>query len=122
YARRDPNVFVGGHVPAVGLYGYPAPRVVVERDYVVNRRPLWGASLGIGVPFFGFAFGSPPPPPPPVYIAPPPPPVVVYNPPQRYLPTPPPSTVVADPVANAMGRLSSSHDNSRRDGALTLGR
>ena len=36
--------------------------------------------------------------------------------------SPAPATVVVDPVANAIGRLQSNHDNSRIEGAYTLGR
>ena len=117
-----------GRPPQMGRGGGP-PRVIereyVERDVVIER-PSRG-------PSFGFFLGGPvlptPPPPPPIYIGPPPiyvappPPVVVYQPPTRYAPAPPPAPrVVFDPVADAMGRLRSSHDNSRRDGALSLGR
>jgi hypothetical protein len=111
------NVYVGG------------PPRVIERNVVVGRRPVVGTSLGISAPFFGLFLGPgspPPPPPPPVVVVPEPvyvqPAPVVVSPPQRYVPAPPPQPVVVDPVADALGRLRSSHDNSRRDGALTLGR
>ena len=46
------------------------------------------------------------------------PPGVVYQPGQ----VPAQAQVAPDPVAMAVSRLSSHHDNSRRDGAITLGR
>ena len=114
----------GGFVRGPG----PVPRggVFVERDYIVGPPPprfVFG-----GGPSFGLFLGGPilPPPPPPVFIAPAPvvvpPPTVVVQPPVRYAAPSQPNTVVADPVAAAMERLNSSHDHSRRDGALTLGR
>ena len=111
----------GGFVRGPG----PGGNVYVERDYIVGPPPprvVFG-----GGPSFGFFLGGPvfPPPPPPIFFAPAPvfvpPPVVVVQPPVRYAPAQP-QTIVADPVAAAMERLQSSHDHSRRDGALTLGR
>ncbi|MFO0953116.1 MAG: HEAT repeat domain-containing protein [Isosphaeraceae bacterium] len=80
------------------------------------------------------AISSPPPPQPvyvapapvvvgpaPVVVAPAPPPAVVVNPPVRYIQAPQ-QTIVVDPVAQAIGRLSSNHDNSRKEGAVVLGR
>jgi HEAT repeat protein len=49
-----------------------------------------------------------------------PPAEVVVQQPERYRAEP--ETIVFDPVADALKRLQSNHDNSRRDGALTLGR
>jgi hypothetical protein len=123
----------GGFVPP-GHWGGgwgPRGRVIVERPVIVGRGGggggwLPGMAVGGGLFGLGMLAGSAlasPPPPPPVYVAPAPPPTVVYNPPQPYSPAPPPpATVVVDPVASAIGRLSSHHDNSRRDGAITLGR
>ncbi len=127
------------HLRSMGGFAprhHASPRVI-ERDFYVRRPPVVvernvyvgrGPALGIA-PIFSFMFGSPPPPPPPVvvvpepvYVEPAPPPVVVYQPPQRYVPAPPQQTVVVDPVASAAERLQSHHDNSRRDGAITLGR
>lgn len=103
--------------------------VVIERDVYVGRR---GGGFGPGfvaAPFVNLWFGAPPPPPvvvypEPVIVAPPPPPVVTYIPPQRYQPPAPsaPAEVVIDPVAEAIARLSSRHDNSRAEGARVLGR
>ena len=109
-----------GHVPGPG----PGGNVYIERDYFIEPPPrvVYG-----GGPSFGLFLGGPvlPPPPPPIFFAPAPifvpPPVVVVQPPVRYAPVQP-QTIVADPVAAAMERLQSSHDHSRRDGALTLGR
>jgi hypothetical protein len=92
--------------------GYAGRPVVVER----------GAAFGFAAPFFSFGFGSPVPPPPPPIVAVPgpvfvgPPPVVVAQP---VAPAPPPRPY--DAFTDAMGRLRSRHDNSRRDGARTLG-
>ena len=96
------------------FYGRP----IVEEVFV--PRPPVVAGF-IGLPALSFFFGgNPPPPPPPVVVVPepvyggyPPPPPVVVSPP----PPPPP-----EPLADALGRLKSFHGNSRRDGALTLGR
>jgi HEAT repeats len=129
--RRRPGPAVAGRPTVVHRDVYvPRPRTIIERNVVVERRPSFGGALAIAAPAFGLFVGSPPPPPPPpvvvvpepVYVEPAPPPVVVYHPPRRYAPAPPPETVVVDPVADALGRLRSDHDNSRRDGALTLGR
>jgi hypothetical protein len=125
-----------GFVPTGHRGGYgPRGPVFVERNVFVNNRgPGWGPALAIGGGLFGLglfagsALASPPPPPvyvapAPVYVTPAQPPVVVYNPPQPYTVTPtPPPTVVVDPVRDAVGRLSSNHGNSRREGAYTLGR
>lgn len=114
----------------------PRGPVFVERNVYVNnnRGPGWGPALAVGGGLFGLgmfagsALASPPPPvfvaqPAPVYVAPAPPPTVIYNAPQPYTPVAQaPATVVVDPVANAIGRLQSSHDNSRIEGAYTLGR
>jgi hypothetical protein len=125
-----------GFVPTGHRGGYgPRGPVFVERNVVVNRGPGWGPALAIGGGLFGLgmfagsALASPPPPPvyvaqpAPVYVAPAPPPTVIYNAPQPYAPAAQaPATVVVDPVANAIGRLQSNHDNSRIEGAYTLGR
>lgn len=109
--------FVGG-----GFGG--APGGFVERDVIIDRRPVWGGtSFGFGLPALGFFFGAPAPPPvvlapAPLYVAPPP--AVVAAPPPGAVAAPP--TVVADPGADAIHRLGSLHSHSRRDGALTLGR
>jgi hypothetical protein len=103
--------YAGRYASARG--GYVGREVVVER----------GASFGFGAPFLSFFFGSPPPlpvmvVPEPVYVGPPP--VIVA-------PVAPPPIAVApeprpfDAFSDAMGRLRSRHDNSRRDGARTLG-
>ncbi|HEX8203388.1 MAG TPA: HEAT repeat domain-containing protein [Isosphaeraceae bacterium] len=144
--QRQPGTVVRSRSAVVGRESYvpgpsrtfverdvyvPGPtRTIVERDVVIERGPRFGPVVGVAAPFFGLSIGAPPPPPPPpvvvvpepVYVEPAPPPVVVYNPPRRYQPAPPPEAVVVDPVADALGRLRSGHDNSRRDGALTLGR
>ncbi len=117
---------VGGGAGFVGGGFVGGPRVI-ERDVIIERPAPAAAFLGIGGPSFGLFLGSPPPPPiyygpPPVVFAPAPPPVVVYNPPVRYAPPPPPATVVVDPVEDAAGRLRSLHSNSRREGAITLGK
>jgi hypothetical protein len=121
-----------GHGPGPGFGG--PPRVierdfVVERDVVVQRPPLF--STFVGVPFFNLFLGNaspPPPPPPPVLyypepvFAPPPPPMVVYPQPQPPVVVEAPPPTPADPLSDALGRLKSYHNHSRRDGALTLGR
>lgn len=116
-----------GGVPAsFGAIGGPRPNVYIERNVFVEPPvPRFGVS-----PFFSFFFGAPPLPiPPPVVFmpAPPPPPVVVVERQPYAVPVPaataPPAQVPAfDPYSDALGRLNSRHDNSRRDGALTLGR
>jgi HEAT repeats len=119
----------GGFFPRPS-WGRGGPRGIVERDVIINRGPGWGPALAIGGGLFGLGLfaGSALAPRPPVVLAPtpvyvsPPPPVVVYNPPRPFSTAPPQGTVIVDPVADAMGRLRSTHDNSRRDGALTLGR
>lgn len=140
---RGPAVNPGrGYVPTghrgggPGGYGPRGP-VFVERNVFVNnnRGPGWGPALAVGGGLFGLGMvagsalaSSPPPPvyvaqPAPVYVAPAPPPTVIYNAPQPYTPVAQaPATVVVDPVANAIGRLQSNHDNSRIEGAYTLGR
>jgi len=138
FAQRVPRGPVPTGHRGGGFYGHrPGPRgpVFIERNVVIDRGPGWGPALAVGGGLFGLgmvagsALASPPPPPvyvaqpAPVYVAPAPPPTVIYNPPQPYAVAPqPPATVVVDPVANAIGRLSSSHDNSRIEGAYTLGR
>ncbi|WP_406697140.1 HEAT repeat domain-containing protein [Singulisphaera sp. Ch08] len=119
-----------------GGYGPRGP-VFVERNVYVNnnRGPGWGPALAVGGGLFGLGMfagsalaSAPPAPvfvaqPAPIYMAPAPPPTVIYNAPQPYTPVAQaPATVVVDPVANAIGRLQSSHDNSRIEGAYTLGR
>lgn len=91
----------------------------IIEEVIVQRPPVF--STFVGVPFFNLFVGSAPPPPVVVYPEPVfvPPPVVVYPPPQ---PVAPPPQVAVDPLADALGRLKSHHGNSRRDGALTLGR
>lgn len=125
---RDTRVMTGpggrpwGPPPGPRFHGGPT---IVE-NVIVERPPLFGGF--IGAPFFNLFVGSPPPPPPvliypePIYAPPPlvayPQPVVVA-PPLQIQPAPRP---VFDPFADAYGRLKSHHGNSRRDGALTLGR
>jgi HEAT repeats len=140
---RSAPVFPTGGFGRPGYHGGYGGRPIIERDVIINNgggfggfggsswlAPLavGGGLLGLGM-FAGSALASRPPPPPPVYavpapvyVAPAPPPTVVYNPPQPYVAPPQPQTVVIDPVANALARLQSDHDNSRRDGAYTLGR
>lgn len=127
----------GGHGPH-GYRGFGPG--IIQRDVIIRDRggPGWGTVAGVGGGLFGLGMlagnllASPAPPPPVVYAAPPvvyaqpptvvveQPPTVVYKPPVRYAPQPS-RTVVVDPVANALARLRSNHDNSRRDGAKTLG-
>lgn len=102
--RRDVQVQRGGWGP--GAHGPWGGGVVVEH----------GFGFGLAAPVFGFAFG--PPPPPPVFLVPPPPVVVAPGPPV-FVEAPPAKPF--DPFADAMGRLRSRHDNSRRDGARSLG-
>ena len=119
---RPPGV--GGGDGGGWGYGGPAVRnnVFIERDVIVPPPRPFLPGLSVG-PSFNLSLGLPVAPPPPVYYAPAPvflpSPTVVYTPPVRYLPGQP---VVVDPVADAIGRLSSLHSNSRRDGAYTLGR
>ena len=126
-----PPAHVGGGVRG---FGYPPVRdhVFIERDVIVPPPRPFVPGFSVG-PSFNLSLGLPlmPPPPPPVYFQPAPvyvpSPTVVYTPPVRYLPgqplmMAPPATVVVDPVADAIGRLSSFHANSRRDGAYILGR
>ena len=141
---------VGG--PAFGARGFmpgpPPGRTVIERDVFINNGGYRGGggltrgeSFGIGAAvgtgaglLLGKVLSGPAAPPPPAYyvpqpvvVGPPPlylapavvPPPVVYQPPVRYQP---PGPVVVDPVGQAIGRLASSHDNSRIEGALVLGR
>jgi hypothetical protein len=109
-------------------WGWGRPPVIVENFGGGGGLPV-AEALAIGGGMFGLgmlansALNSPPPPPPgyPVATVPP---NVVYNQPQPYTPGAQPQpqpTVVVDPVAEALGRLQSSHDHSRRDGCLTLG-
>lgn len=93
----------------------PGP-VVIERQVIVPRPgPFIGSPFGprrvfvarpavITAPTTIIA-------PPPVVVVEPPPPVIISRP-----------AVVIDPYQNAIGRLRSKHNNSRRDGAITLGR
>ncbi len=129
--QRGPANFGRGFVPGRGGFvsgGWDDRPVFVNREVVVPNEgvPLLPA-LAVGGGLFGLgmltgsALSSAPPPPPAYIMAPAPPPVVYYNAPQPYSPAPP-ATVVVDPVANAMGRLKSHHDHSRRDGAAVLGR
>lgn len=135
HAGPGPLIRGGGYAPAGRYGGYgPRPHVTINNraggSSWLAPLAVGGGLLGLGV-FAGSAMASRPPPPPPVYavpapvyVTPVPPPTVIYNPPQPYIaPQPPqPPTVVIDPVADAMARLQSHHDNSRRDGAYTLGR
>ena len=145
-AVRGEAIPPGGRIGAPRGYGYGFEPGFRPRPV----GPRWGVGFGpaisLAAPAFYFSFNSPPPPPPvfveervivepfPVVIPPPvvveeeyiefepepppPPPTVVVREPRRYRP----ETIVVDPVANALDRLGSDHDNSRRDGALTLGR
>ncbi len=123
YGGRPP------HAEPVRVAGGPLHGPIVRERVVVERRPA--TAVSVGVPFFSLFVGSPPPPPPPpVFFAPapvfveplPPPPVVVYQPPIHYGAPPVREKVVVDPFQDALGRLRSRHDNSRRDGCRTLGR
>ena len=134
----------GGHAPPPGP-GFrpgsgpprgPGFRPVVERDVIIERGPVLAPFVA---PFLSFSFGSPPPPPPPpvVYVPEPvyvpaepvyvPAPYVAAVPPVVVAPAPAPEPVpvvgppIAPQVADAIGRLSSFHHQSRRDGCLTLG-
>jgi hypothetical protein len=130
---RGPLAGGGGRVVSGGFGG---PRII-ENNYFVRGGggPGWGTALGIGGGLFGLgllagnAMSAPPPPPaviyapgPPVYVVPGP---GVPPPPPGYAPpvaNPPIQQVVSDPTAEAIARLSSHHDNSRREGCYTLGR
>ncbi len=132
---QAPHARAGGGRPVV-----INRHVDVERNVYVGGGGGWGHGPAFapgGFSSFNLFFGPPPPPPmilpAPVVVAPPPvlvmpsqpvvevPPAnVVVQEPERYRTEP--ETIVVDPVANAMKRLYSHHDNSRRDGALTLGR
>jgi hypothetical protein len=116
-----------------GFAAPPPQRMFVERDVIINRRPIWGPTVaigtpfafGLGLPFFNFNFGAPAPP--PVYVAPPPvivaqPPVVAGAPAASPVVYPPQQVAVPDGFTDAIGRLHSMHEHSRRDGVLTLGR
>jgi len=137
---------MGGFVPPP-----PGGRnVFIERNVFVNggggrgglsRAESFGLGAGIGAAvgagaglLTGALLSRPPAPPPPVVVEQPvvvaapqpvvvasPPPVVVASPPPVVVASPP-ATVLPQPVALAMQRLQSHHDNSRRDGCLTLGR
>lgn len=137
--ERDVRVARYGAGPAVGA----APRVI-ERNLTINRfGPMYPPPpRGGGFSNFSFFFGAPvlapppvivapiavaPPPvllvepaPPPVLVEAAPPPVVEVVPPQRYRSEP--EAIRVDPVVEGLKRLQSGHDNSRRDGAVTLGR
>jgi hypothetical protein len=120
-----------GREARIGYEPIPHGAVHVERNVVIQRpdvivapagAPGRTTSIGIHAPFFHFFFG--PPPPPPVVVAPMPTPVYI----ERIVPPPvviEREVIVGpapfDPYADALGRLASRHDNSRRDGALTLG-
>ena len=109
-----------GYRPGPPVYA-GRPGVIRQREVIIDRRPVIAGGI-IAAPFFNFAFGTPAPPPPPVMYYPPPP---VYVEPLEPIPPvviSPPRRVVVDAFADAMRRLQSDHDNSRRDGAYTLGR
>lgn len=120
HGRPAPG-FRGGFGPRP-YWGWGPRPVVVNEGIGLGPALLGGAGLfGLGM-VAGSAVSSQPAYPAPVYVAPAQPPVVVVNQPQPYSPTPPPpATVVVDPVVDAMNRLKSHHNHSRRDGALTLG-
>lgn len=116
----------GGYRPGWGGGSGWGPRFV-PAPIVVGGGSNLGTDLAIGGASFvgGMLLGSalrPAPPPPPVVVAQPvqvvPAPVVVAQPVAVAPPSPPPF----DPFTDALGRLKSTHGNSRRDGALTLGR
>lgn len=123
--NRGGGVGGGGRGPGPGPGHGPHGNVYIERDYFYSPPPP-PVVFGGGPAFSLFLGGPVAPPPPPVYFEPVPvfvpPPTVVVLPPVRYAAPAQPQTIVADPVAAAMERLQSSHDHSRRDGALTLGR
>jgi hypothetical protein len=142
--QRGPAFAPGGRGGWAGPRGFwgPPGRVFVERPVVVGGwGPSPGASFGLGAGLgalfgtgagllLGQAMSQPAAPPPPVVVAPAP----VYVAPGAVpasavtaAPAPPPAYAAPaspgfDPVADAVGRLNSWHENSRRDGALTLGR
>jgi hypothetical protein len=140
-ATFDRNTMIQRGPVAGGPRFYPGrgfgPRIVENNFIVGGGGPGWGTALGIGGGLFGLgllagnALATPPPPPPifvapppPVYVAPVPPPGA-YPPPVQYAPpaqAAPPPQHGPDPIADAVGRLSSRHDNSRREGCYTLGR
>lgn len=98
--------------------GFVQRNVIFERPIVVRTIPpiapgFWGPPIGL---YAGSGFWFPP----SVIAAPPV--TVVYQSPATVIQQVPVTPRVADPFADAMGRLRSHHDNSRRDGALTLGR
>jgi hypothetical protein len=129
--ERDTVIRQGGGGPVAYRNTPGGPRnVFIENDvFIAPPAPGPRVAFGLGGPNFGLFLGGPPLLPPPVVIAPPPfyvgpvpPPTVIVQPPVRYAAPVQPQTIVADPVAAAMDRLKSTHDHSRRDGALTLGR
>jgi hypothetical protein len=141
-AQRIAPTFVGGG-PRWGPGGFGPGPAFIERDGIINNRrggSGWLPGLAIGGGLFGLgmlagnALAPRPVPAPvvapqPVYVAPAAPPVVVTTPPPVVVQQPAPVVVQSTPaegavppqVAAAPQRLSSSHDHSRRDGALTLG-
>jgi hypothetical protein len=144
--QRAPSVVRGGggFGPAVrpGGWGW-GPRPFIGREVIINNGggpASWIAPLAVGLGSFGVGMfagnalasaNAAPPPPQPVYVVPSPgyviqpaPGAVAYPPQpgvpvQPVQPAPPPPP---DPVSEAVLRLQSHHANSRRDGALTLGR
>lgn len=120
-----------GPIPAGGMIS-PAPRwaapgpqrpLVIQRNTFIERTgPNWGLT-----PFFSLFVNAAPPPPPPVVMVAPPvvaPPVVIHEirTTEVVSPVPGPPAPAFDPYLDALGRLTSRHAPSRRDGALTLGR
>jgi hypothetical protein len=114
-----PRPFVPARFGPPRFFGGPT---IVE-NFVVQRPPIVAGFVGLpalslffggggGGGFGGFGGGAPVPPP-PVGA-----PGVPGPGPANGAHTPPPF----DPVTDALGRLKSFHGNSRRDGALTLGR
>jgi hypothetical protein len=141
--QRAPSVVRGGGFAPAPRWGGWGPRPFVGREVIINNGggpASWIAPLAVGLGSFGVgmfagsaltAANSPPPPPPvPVAVQP------VYAAPPGYVLQPVPGAPVAapygagavppaaaiDPLPEAVGRLSSYHANSRRDGAYTLGR
>jgi hypothetical protein len=134
--ERDVRVARSGIAPPA-----PGPRVI-QRNLTINRcgpafpPPRGGSfsnfSLFLGAPAFfppplvvaPVAVAAPPvvvvEPAPPVVVEQAPPAVVEVVPPQRYRSQP--EAIRVDPVFEGLRRLHSGHDNSRRDGAVTLGR